>query len=238
MEKTNIEVLEPVRLFWGDLPWTFAFEIALRSVAMFVFLLLVLRISGKRSLTQMSPFEFSLLIALGSSAGDPMFYDDVPLLHGMIVIVVVVFILKFLEKITQDSKKLEVVLEGEPICLVKDGIVVKSELKKEEISADELFMKLREKGIRNLSVVERAYLEVSGNVSVFCFQDEQTKIGLDIMPLEKDDIRFEAGHYVNGYFSCYKCGYTENFDSKLENCKNCNSNIWLQSKKEKTKSTN
>lgn len=231
MEKEPIQVFEPLRLLWGDFPWTFGFEIALRSAVMFIFLLFVMRITGKRALTQMSPFEFSLLIALGSAVGDPMFYEDVPLLHGLIVISVVVAILKLLERVTQDSKKLERVLEGKAICLVKDGIVNIDKIKEEEISTDELFMKLREKGVRNLGLVERVYLEVSGNISIFCYDEE--KVGLDILPLDGDTLS-ERKNTIDNSFSCTKCGYTKQSDiNNLDSCALCQSLVWVPSMKAK-----
>lgn len=229
MEKPSIEVLDPIRMFWGELPWNFAFEIALRSGFMFVFLLIVLRISGKRSLSQMSPFEFSLLIALGSAVGDPMFYEDVPLLHACIVIVVVVFLLKFLGLITENSKLLERVLEGKPICLIDKGRIIKKNTSNEKISSNEVFMKLREAGVRNLAEVENSYLEVSGNVSVFCYEKKEKRIGLNILPF-KDKQEWPVGSLVNGYYSCNECGYTQDYKNKmLENCNSCNHYIWVES---------
>lgn len=235
MEKEPIQILEPMRLLWGDFSWTFGIEIIVRTSIMFIFLLFVMRISGKRALSQMSPFEFSLLIALGSAAGDPMFYEDVPLVHGLIVITVVICILKLLERVTQDSKKLEKVLEGKAICLIRDGIVNIDKIKEEEISSEELFMKLREKGIKNLGLVERVYLEVSGNVSVFCYEEE--KIGLDILILEGEPL-VKRSCTAEGYFSCRKCGYTkQSEDTNLGSCPLCSNMVWIQSLKSKPNHT-
>ena len=74
------------RIIVGDLPPMFYGEIILRTTVLFVFALILIRTMGKRSLGQLSTFDFVIIIALGSAVGDPMFYDDVPLLYGMLVV--------------------------------------------------------------------------------------------------------------------------------------------------------
>ena len=80
------------RILFGDAPLLFALEIALRTAIMLVYSMFLLRLLGRRGLAQLSLFEFVLIIALGSAVGDPMFYPNVPVLHGLIVITVVVLI--------------------------------------------------------------------------------------------------------------------------------------------------
>ena len=228
MAAEKIEVLDPIRVFWGELPWSFGFEIILRSSLMFIFLLIILRLSGKRSLSQMSPFEFSLLIALGSAVGDPMFYENVPILHAFIVITVVIGLLNFLEKITSNNKFLEKLLEGEAISLVDKGTVVISNTNNEKISSEEVFTKLREQGIKNLGAVENSYLEVSGMVSIFTYGIGEKKQGLNILPLRKV-AKYSSGEKINGYYSCLRCGLTKEYENSiLENCINCNNKIWVE----------
>ena len=85
MDASNLSVFDWHRLFIGDLtPWFLA-EVAFRTVFMFGWLLLMIRWIGKRGAGQFSILELSIIVALGSAAGDPMFYPEVPLLHAMLV---------------------------------------------------------------------------------------------------------------------------------------------------------
>ncbi|WP_278022113.1 hypothetical protein [Flavobacterium ginsengisoli] len=71
------EIFEWNRLFYNNLPETFILEVIFRSTVMFTILLLTLKLAGKRGVKQLSVFETVIIIALGSAAGDPMFYEDV-----------------------------------------------------------------------------------------------------------------------------------------------------------------
>jgi len=76
---------------------------------MYVFTLLLVRVIGKRGLTQPSPFEYMIIIVLGSAAGDPTFYPDVPLTYAMVVVVI---LQKLLELLTEKNRPLEIAVEG------------------------------------------------------------------------------------------------------------------------------
>lgn len=95
-DATAIRVFDLQRMLIGDLPWTFTFEVIVRTVIMYVYTLLMIRLLTKRAVGQLSLVEFLLVIALGSAVGDPMFYHDVPLLHGIAVITVHGFLIKIL----------------------------------------------------------------------------------------------------------------------------------------------
>src|SRR5687768_8186714 len=90
MEEEQIRVFDFQRIFLGDLPLEFALEVAFRTAFMFAFTVILVRLLGKRGMGQLSPFELVIIIALGSSVGDPMFYPDVPLFHAMVVVTVIV----------------------------------------------------------------------------------------------------------------------------------------------------
>lgn len=164
----------------GDAPLTFALEIALRTTVMYVYTLALVRILGKRGMAQLSPFEMVIIVALGSAVGDPMFYADVPLLHGMIVVTVVVALERALVRLTENNRLLERIVESSPILLVSDGEIVREALDKEDLSEAELFMSLRQQGIERLGEVRRAYLEPSGSVSVF--KTEKGASGRSVLP--------------------------------------------------------
>ena len=65
---------DPIRMLVGDFAWEFTLEIVLRTVIMYTYTLAIVRVLGKRGLGHLSPFELVIIVALGSSVGDPMFY--------------------------------------------------------------------------------------------------------------------------------------------------------------------
>lgn len=92
-----------VRIFFGDKPPLFLLEVAFRTLVIFSYTLLLLRWMGKRGMGQLTPFEFATIVALGSAVGDAMFYEDVPLLHTMLVIAIIIGLQHFLSYITETN---------------------------------------------------------------------------------------------------------------------------------------
>jgi uncharacterized membrane protein YcaP (DUF421 family) len=154
------------RIFLGDLPGAFYLEIVLRTAAMFVFALVLIRTLGKRSLGQLSIFDFVIIIALGSAVGDPMFYEDVPLLYGMVVVAVVVALERVLALLTSRQARVERMVDSSPTILLRDGVVDYKALRHELMSVSELFQALRVNGIEQLDEVALAVLEPSGHISI------------------------------------------------------------------------
>jgi uncharacterized membrane protein YcaP (DUF421 family) len=170
------------RILFGDFSWSFTLEILVRTVVMYLYTLAIARVLGKRGLGHLSPFELVIIVALGSAVGDPMFYPDVPLLHGILVITVVVILQRVLEEFTERSRPLEILIESKPRRLVADGVVDAEALDKEELTQAELFTALRENGIENLGQVRLAYLEPSGSISVFKFEGDSARPGRSVLP--------------------------------------------------------
>jgi uncharacterized membrane protein YcaP (DUF421 family) len=155
------------RIFLGDFSLELVLEIVLRTAIMYLFTLGLIRVLGKRGMGELSPFELVIIVALGSAVGDPMFYADVPLIHGIIVITVVVSLQRALVELTERHKALERLIESHPVCVVHSGQLLFEAMEHEDLSEAEVFMALREQGIEFLEEVRRAYLEPSGKMSVF-----------------------------------------------------------------------
>jgi uncharacterized membrane protein YcaP (DUF421 family) len=157
------------RIFLGDLTWATVLEIFLRTAVLFFYTLVLIRLVGKRGLGQLSPFELLIIVALGSAVGDPMFYPDVPVVSGLLVITAVVGMERLLVRITERNRTIERLAESSPVCVVADGRLLEESLDKENLSKDEISMLLRLAGVENLGDVRRAFLEPTGKVSVFWY---------------------------------------------------------------------
>ncbi|MGH8924562.1 MAG: DUF421 domain-containing protein [Acidimicrobiia bacterium] len=176
--------MEFERIFLGDLTWTAVLEILLRTAVMFLYTLVLIRLVGKRGLGQLSPFELLIIVALGSAVGDPMFYPEVPVVSGLLVITAVVGLERLLVLITETNQGIERVIESVPVCVVADGRLVQETLDKEDLSEHEIQMLLRLEGVENLGDIRRAYLEPTGKISVFWYPTREGS-GESILPADE-----------------------------------------------------
>jgi uncharacterized membrane protein YcaP (DUF421 family) len=219
-------------MFLGDLELLFLLEIVFRTVIMYGYAFLLVRFLGKRGLGQLSPFEFVIIIALGSSVGDPMFSAEVPIIYSMVVITIVVFLNRVLARATQRNQRLEAYLESHPACLVRDGKIDVEALSEERISNQEVFSAMRLAGAHQLGQVKRAYPEPSGRFSTFLAPEDEVAPGLALYP-ECDD-SFQAPLLAgssapeDGDYACGHCGLPLRLSagSAVAACSACGETAW------------
>lgn len=162
----NALFAELYKIFFGSITFIHIIEVIFRTSFMYFYAIVNIRIMDTRSMGLLNPFEILIIVALGSSVGDPMFYRDIPLLQGMIVISTIVILERILTKLTMKSRYFERLIDGTPELLIKDGQLQPHILKKENITMDELHSMLRLHGVKTIDEVRYAYLEPSGSVSV------------------------------------------------------------------------
>jgi uncharacterized membrane protein YcaP (DUF421 family) len=158
------------RMFFGEADtanWPFYLEVVLRTVVMYLYTIFLARMVGQGGIGQIGPFEFVLVIAVGSAAGDPMFYPEVGLLQGILVITIVILLHRATGYVLERHRNLEEATEGRPLLVLEDGKVREEVLGSGTVTRRELFALLRLKGIRNTGEVECAFLEPSGSLSIF-----------------------------------------------------------------------
>jgi len=215
------------RIFFSDHPYSFFFEILLRTPIMFLGVVLVLRLTGKRGVQQLSIFEMVMIITLGSAAGDAMFYEDVGVLHALAVFVVILIAYRLIIFVIEKSPKAELLLEGEPVYIIRDGALTLESIKGIEMGSDEFFGELRGRNIEHLGQVRIAILEDTGKVNVFYYRDEEVKPGLPILPDEynqKTTSLSEPGDYA-----CARCGHIFPLQpGDAIPCEYCKSTEWVK----------
>ena len=219
-------------LMLGSENWPFLWETVLRTFIMFLIIMISLRLLGKRGVKQLSVFELVVIIGLGSAAGDPMFYKDVGILPSLIVFVMIIALYSLITYFIGKNKKFEILLEGKPICLIREGVFEIDNFKKEALGEDEFFSELRLKGISQLGQVEMAIEESNGEISVFYFEEENVKYGLPIMPgsLKNTITRITEP----GFYACIFCGHTEKYQvvEKMA-CPECGREEWVKASNKK-----
>ena len=223
------EIFEWPRVLMNELPFSFLLEVIFRVAVMFLLLLVLLRLAGKRGVKQLSVFEMVIIIALGSAVGDPMLYENVGLLPGIIVIITVVLLYRIITVLAAKFKPLERLIEGQPKLIVEDGQFVLEILNKEHLAQDEFYSQLRLKSVSHLGQLKYAYLETSGDISVFFREDEHVTYGLPILPQQIHESSTQL--HKKAYYSCTFCGHSEYIESATNICKRCGKEEWVESVK-------
>jgi uncharacterized membrane protein YcaP (DUF421 family) len=146
-----------------SLPW---WEFVVRALIIYTFLIFLLRLTGKRQIGQMSPFDLVLLLVLSNAVQNSMNGGDNTVLGGMILAVTLVGCNAALGFLTIHSKTMENLVEGKPEILIFNGKLMKKTLQKEDISMAELGGAMRVAGCDDVKDVHLATMEVNGQISI------------------------------------------------------------------------
>jgi uncharacterized membrane protein YcaP (DUF421 family) len=140
--------------------------IAGKTAVIYVFLVVGLRLFGKRELGQLSLYDLVLVIILGNAVQNAMINNDNTLGGGLVAAVVLLSLNWGLNRLITRSQRAERVLVGDPVLIVHDGQPIKQRMAREGITQDQLDAALREHGIDNVRDVHIAILESDGTISV------------------------------------------------------------------------
>ena len=140
--------------------------IIIRSVIIYILVLVLFRVMGKRQLGQMQPFEFVLTLIIADLATIPMAEISVPVLHGIIPLFTLVLLHFVLTTLSKISLRFGSFISGKPVIVINpQGIDYKS-LKSLNLSIDDLFEAIREQGFFSLDQIEFAIMETNGKMSI------------------------------------------------------------------------
>lgn len=143
-----------------------ALELILRASICYVFLLVLLRVTGKRQIGQLSPFDLVLLLVLSNAVQNAMNGGDNSVTAGLILAGTLVALNSLVGYLTYRSKKIEALVEGRPEVLIHNGKLFEDVLARERLTHHELNAALREAGCASAEDVHCAVLETNGQISV------------------------------------------------------------------------
>lgn len=141
-------------------------EIVFRTSAVYLVVLIGLRLTGKREIGQMTTFDLVLLLLLSNSVQNAMLGPDVSLGGGMLAAVVLLVINSLVSKMQLKSSSFRHLVEGVPTLLVLHGEKIVQHMQKEGVDEETLMAALREHGVLEIDKVEMAVLEIDGSISV------------------------------------------------------------------------
>jgi uncharacterized membrane protein YcaP (DUF421 family) len=146
-------------------------QIAARTLVIYLVVLLGVRLSGKREVGQMTPFDLTLLLLISNSVQNAMTGPDNSLLGGIVAAMTLLVVNYFVAEASGLNRRFRRLIQGSPSLLVHNGQAIESHMAKEHVSHDELMRALREHGICSVQDVSLAVLEVDGSISVLKYDD-------------------------------------------------------------------
>ena len=138
-----------------------------RTAILYLILIAVIRLMGKRQIGQMEPSEFVVTMLVANLAAIPMQDGGIPLLSGLVPILTVLGVEMVLSVLSLRSIFVRRLLCGKPVILIENGRIIQNNLRRTSITLDELTGHLREKNVLSIDQVQYAILETSGDFSVF-----------------------------------------------------------------------
>src|SRR5512135_325780 len=141
-------------------------DIVLRTATIYIIVLIGMRVAGKRQVGQMTPFDLILLLLIANAVQNAMTGPDTSVLGGLVAAAALFVVNGAVAWISRRSKRAARVVEGTPTLLIRHGLVIDDNLRREGITREDLLRALREHGVGDVASVRNAILEVDGSVSV------------------------------------------------------------------------
>jgi uncharacterized membrane protein YcaP (DUF421 family) len=151
--------------------WHTVLGIIVRTSVIYILVLIGIRLTGKREVGQMTPFDLTLLLLLSNSVQNAMTGPDTSLLGGVVAAGVLLVLNYVLAEVSGMNRRFRSVIQGSPTLLIHNGQLITAHCAKEHVSPDEVERALREHGVASVGEVALAVLEVDGSISVLKYDD-------------------------------------------------------------------
>ena len=145
----------------------------LRGIAVYIFLLIIFRIAGKRTLSQTTTFDLVLLLIISETTQQAMVDDDHSVTNGVLLILTLIGMTILLSVLKQRFPKLDLALEGAPLILVNQGKLLKDRMDKCRVDESEILTAARmTQGLASMDKIEYAILERNGDISIIAKEEK------------------------------------------------------------------
>jgi uncharacterized membrane protein YcaP (DUF421 family) len=211
------------RLLLGDAPLGFLAEILLRLLVVYVVMLVVMRLLGKRMSGQLSNVELAVMLLLGAIVGAPLTIPERGLVPAIVLLVALVALQRGLNALGARSEAVETLTQGRSSIFVKNGRILRHELEQAGISNEQLFATLRARGIAQLGELRRVYFEPDGEYSLV--RAVPPAPGLTVQPASDRALQ-ERLPRCEGLVACERCGHVVAAANAPERCEHCQASGW------------
>jgi len=196
--------------------------IGFRTVFLYVLILIILRIMGKREVGELGVIDVVVFVFMAEVAAFALDSPDKDLIQSVVPMIILLVIQVVSSYFSMKSKRFRDVVDGEPTIIIRHGKIMEHEMRKQRYNLDDLFQQLREQQIGSVHEVSFAYLEPSGNLSVFTHDSIQPVLSLisdgviQGKHLELSDITEEwlkkelLNHGINDVEQIFYCSFENN----------------------------
>ena len=150
-------------LFALAMPW---WEFILRAVVVYAVVLGMVRLGGKRALGQITPFDVLLIVLLGNAVQNALLGQDTSLAGGLLLAATLITLNYTVGWVTTRSRRMERLIEGEPVLVARDGKLLDSVLRRELITQADFDAAMRQQGCGGIEEVALALLEINGHITI------------------------------------------------------------------------
>ncbi|HXH01585.1 MAG TPA: YetF domain-containing protein [Xanthomonadaceae bacterium] len=157
-------------LFDLAMPW---WEFVLRAVVVYVVILVMVRISGKRSVGQYTPFDLILVVLLGTAVQNSLIGEDVSLLGGLLLAATLIALNWLVGLATSRSRRMDRLVEGVPVVLARNGRIYQEALRRENIAKSDFDEAMRQADCAKHEDIRLALLETDGKISIVTRQRDE-----------------------------------------------------------------
>jgi len=137
-----------------------------RTIILYLLIVIALRFMGKRQIGQLEPSELVITMMISDLAAIPIGHVSIPLMHGVIPVVTLILLEAFISFLNLKSRAIRKLVSGVPVVVIKDGKVVERELEKLRLNIDDLMEELRANNCPNITEIAYAIFETNGSLSV------------------------------------------------------------------------
>ncbi|GAB3807455.1 DUF421 domain-containing protein [Spirosoma humi] len=226
MKKEHIWLDDWQRILIGDAPVEFMLEVFIRTSLIYMVLLVIMRLLGKRMNGQLTNLELAVMLTMGGIMAPGMQIPDRGLLPAVLALACALIFLRGTSLLGFKSSKAEKLIQGTETVLVKDGIIQLEQLTSNRLSHQQIFAALRSENVYNLGSVKRLYLEAYGEFSIY--ENEQPKPGLSVLPPSDNEVRAIHERIGDHQLACTNCGNTAPALPKPGPCSICQTDNWVE----------
>ena len=141
-------------------------ELIVRGTIMYWFILVLLRMAGRRDVGSLGVADMVVLVLLADAAQNAMAGEYKSITDGAILVATIIGWVALIDRVTYFVPWIGRLLEADKVCLIRDGQILRRSMRREYITKEELMSELRQKGVDDVSKIRRAYIEPDGTISV------------------------------------------------------------------------
>ncbi|HEY0040856.1 MAG TPA: YetF domain-containing protein [Flavisolibacter sp.] len=223
MKTEEIKLGDWARILFGEMPPGFFIEVVIRTLIIFLLLIISMRVFGKRMAAQITRMELVALFSLAAAIGVPLQSPDRGLLPSFIIAIVVVGVGRIVAWLAFKNQKFEARVKDKLSILINDGIIDMKKIRGTSLTTERVFATLRSDSIRHLGEVKRLYFQSNGTFSLV--KDTHPSPGLCILPTH--DKAFCDEQTQTQDLVCKTCGNRRKQNNGSQVCTNCGEDGWV-----------